>query len=266
MPPRSAVAGVALLLTACAHGPALTKATPAELPAPMSGRYTIWRDGEQVGEERFTITSSAGLFRLQGTLEMSGTLSSSQGYALDVDLHSFEPKRFSVWVELVSERESAEGKRDGDAIEVTTENIAGSGKRKLPYAKGTMIDLGTPISHAIALSLLLPRLERDRPSPVRTLRVPLPLLLPEIAVVEYTSYGEAGAQPGQRVTVRDPKSRTKPMGLWVRPDGIPLRARIFAESGGEPYEVVLEADGLGAVFSPYPVALPVPIRNLAPGR
>lgn len=211
----------------------------------MSGRYTIWRDGEAIGEERFTITSSAGVFRLQGTLSIGGALSSSQGYSLEVDVRTFEPRRFSVWVELASERESAQGQREGDSIEVTTENIAGNGKRKLPYAKGTMFDLGTPISHAVALSLLLPTLRKDVSSPVRTLRVPLPLLLPEIAVVEYTSYGEGGAQAGQRVTVRDPKSRTKPMGLWVRPDGIPLRARIFAESGGAPYEVVLEAEALG---------------------
>lgn len=242
MPPRSAVAGVALLLTACAHGPALTKAPPAQLPAPMSGRYTIWRDGEAIGEERFTITSSAGVFRLQGLLAIGGALSSTQGYSLEVDLRSFEPRRFSVWLELASERETAVGKREGDAIEVTTENIAGTGKRKLPYAKGTMIDLGTPISHAIALSLLLPTLHKDVPSPVRTLRVPLPLLLPEIAVVEYVLYGEKPNQLGTRVLVRDSQSRSSPVGLWVRSDGVPLRARVFPIGGGAPYDLMLDQD------------------------
>ncbi|MFO0728847.1 MAG: hypothetical protein U1E65_34025 [Myxococcota bacterium] len=243
MPAGSGVRRAVLFLctVGCASAPHHRDNNNPALPRPIEGSFTILRGDEEIGSERFTITSSAGVFSLSGALSLGGALSSSQSYALEVDARTFEPRRFRVALALADEVERVEGTRAGDSFQVSIDNIAGHAERRIPYAKGTMIDLGTPLSHAVALSLLLPTLEERRPVSVRTIRAPLPLLIPEVVVLEYTLYGRSPESAEHKVAVKESTSRGKPSGLWLGDDGLVVRARIFGEDGGPPFDFVLDA-------------------------
>lgn len=205
----------------------------------MSGRYAIVREGQAVGEERFTITSSQGIWRARGVIELDWPVEGKQGYDLMIDARTREPLGFEVWLELAGERQTALGHCEAGYVRVTTENILGKTETEVPYARGTMIDFSSPIFNALVLSLIGPHLVEGKLLPVRTIVLALPLLTPAVVLATYRL---AGAENGlRRVAVGQDDPRSRPAAFWVREDGLPVRVRTWPEGGGAPFEMRLDA-------------------------
>jgi len=207
----------------------------SRLIAPMHGYYAIYRAGERVGTERFSITSSAGLWRVTGEVEIDEPVEIVHGYELIVDPASEEPLGFDVWVELAGERERAIGVVEGRHVRVDVESIMGPGSGRVPYARGTVIDFASPLANTLALGLLLPDLAVGKSVHVRTISIALPLLQPAVTLQRYTLVGRE--DDVSRVTIDQEDRHTAPTALWVRADGLPVRVRTWPETGGEPYEM-----------------------------
>ncbi len=229
----------ALLLSSCAttRGTAGGDARGTRLIAPMRGWYAIYREGERVGTERFAITSTGGVWRTRGSVELDDPVEIVHGYDLMVDPATEEPLGFDVWVEIAGERQRALGVVEGTHVRVDVDSIIGARSGKVPYGPGTVIDFASPLANTVALALLLPTLEVGKPTRVRTIAIALPLLAPSITLQRYTLVAtEDGVH---RVMVDQEDGRTKPTALWVRADGLPVRVRTWAEDGGAPYEMWL---------------------------
>jgi hypothetical protein len=231
-----------VLLAACA-----SSAPPAapqgrifsRLLPPSSGRYAITREGEAVGEERFTITSSQGVWQVRGEIELAWPVEGKQGYELSLDTETREPIAFLVWLEIVGERQVASGRCDGEFVHIETENIMGRTESRVPYARGTMIDFSSPIFNAVVLGLLGTHLASDQSVPVRTIVLALPMLLPAVVLETYQLAGHEGSL--RRVTVGQADGKARPTAMWVRDDGMPVRVRTWPEGGGAPFEMMLSA-------------------------
>lgn len=191
----------------------------------MSGRYVVTREGEPAGEERFTITSSAGVWRAAGTLELHLPVEQVTRYRLDLSTVTEEPLGFALEIELEGVRQRAVGRREGDLLVVEGETLAGRWTRRVPYGRGTAIELGTPLSSTLVSSLLGPSLAPKQPALVRTVFVTPPTLEPAVQVLAYELFGREGEV--SRIAV-GPTSGEGRIALWVRPDGLPIRVRTGA--------------------------------------
>ncbi len=233
------------LLGAC-YGHAQTPAPEAPAPvavrppliAPMTGHYRIERDGQRIGDERFTITSSAGVWRVEGRVELASPTESVHGYALSVDEATAEPVAFHVWFEMFGARRDAQGERTPDGyFHVETSGIGGAHTKDVPYAPGTAIAYDSPLFSTLAMSLLVRSLEADAPVSVRTIALPLPDLAPTVLLTTYAlSKRDAGIA---KVVMTRPRTEL-PVALWVREDGLPVRVRTYVARGASPIERNLE--------------------------
>jgi len=211
---------------------------------PTQGRYAITRGGEEVGEERFAITSSSARWSVAGDIHMTWPVDQAQGYELTIDERSCEPISFSMWIEIVGERQEVKGVREGDHFNVHAQTIGGEHARQVPYAAGTVIDFGSPMFNTLALSLLGPTLELGQPVPVRTILISLPRL---DATVLVEMYELRGRKDGLDLVAVHPLGALRPTAMWVRPDGLPVRVRSWVDEG-EPFELVLDG---GDINTPY---------------
>ena len=224
---------IALVFTGCyAHDarsrrPEDTPKVPSMI-APSSGRYLITRGGEHVGEERFTITSSGAVWRVEGTIEMAWPVEQTQRYALEIDEKTREPIAFEISMDLAGEHQHATGKRDEEFFEVHINGIAGEHHRQIPYGQGTVIDFGSPLFNTLALTLLVPTMKMHQPIAVRALVVSLPALEPAVMVQMYELKGTEGEM--RMISIR-PVGGTAVIGMWVREDGMPVRVRSSVERG-----------------------------------
>src|SRR5262249_10070171 len=151
-----------------------------------------------------------------------------QGYELQIDEATCEPVAFSIWIEILGERQEVSGRRDGAYFSVHTKTIAGERSRDVPYAKGTVIDFGSPLFNTLALSLLGSTLEVGRPIPVRTILISLPRFDASVLVVMYELRGRDGDL--QKIAVH-PVGSLRPTAMWVRSDGLPVRVRSWVDEG-----------------------------------
>lgn len=201
---------------------------PGLVPA-TRGRYEISRGDERIGEERFTITSSAGRWRAEGTIELSRPIPQVQRYVLELDGETREPISFVLEAELAGERLGAVGHRtDDDYFAIDSTTIAGKRSRRVPYGAGTALELGTPLSSTLVLSLLGPSLAPRRVVHVRTIAVGFPALEPYVALFAYELHAREG---GVAKVAVSPAGAKRPIAMWVRGDGLPVRVRSWAEDG-----------------------------------
>lgn len=210
----------------------------ARLLPPARGHYAIYRDGARVGTERFSITSSATAWRLAGTVELDAL---QQGYELLLDPRSEEPLAFEAWIEVAGARERVTGVVDGGYVAVELDSVLGARKGRVPYARGTMIELFTPLSNGVALALLLPELREGAPASVRTIALTMPLLTPSVLLQRYALAGSEGEL--RKIALTRDDGSGQPVALWVRDDGLPTRVRAWPEGGGSPYEMWLHLEG-----------------------
>jgi hypothetical protein len=201
----------------------------------MAGRYAISRGGQSVGEELFTITSSKSLWTVRGELHLSWPVDQAQGYRLEVDERSFEPVAFSMWIELLGERQEVEGVRENDQFTVHAKTIGGERTRQVPYARGTVIDFGSPLFNALPLALLGSTLEPGRPVSVRTILVSLPRF---DATVLVEIFELRGVKDGLKQVAVHPVGALRPTAMWVREDGLPVHVRSWVDDGA-PFELEL---------------------------
>jgi hypothetical protein len=225
-----------LLLSACyAHGdshrlredPLPGSVRPALL-APRSGRYRIERAGEPIGYERFTITSSASVWSVRGETVFDGPASHRQGYLLAISEITAEPVAFEAWIEVLGQRRTARGVETQGNFEISVRGIGGKEARLIPYASGTTLGFGSPLFHTLAMSLLLPQLVPGKPIEVRTIALSLPMLSPVVTLQTYTLRDRVGGVA--RVESKLAAARA-PTGLWVQPDGLPIKVRAIGEDG-----------------------------------
>jgi hypothetical protein len=205
-----------------------------KLVGPMRGRYLITREDERIGEESFVLTSSAGVWSARGEVTIEAPVEQKEGYVLQIDARTLEPLAFSMWIEIVGERESAKGARVGDAFEVRTTGISGEHRQDLGWVPGTMIDFASPVFHMPVLALISHVLRVGSSIPVRALRVSLPALDASIQLETYELRGNDGDV--RKVAVESAGRHA--IALWVRTDGLPIKARVWIDEG-PPFELVL---------------------------
>lgn len=208
-----------------------------DLVGPSSGRYRIEKGGEVIGYERFTVTSSGAVWRVEGEAVFSGPVDHRQGYLLAVDQRTAEPVAFEAWIEVMGARRVARGWEENGYFEIRVQGIGGPEKRSIPYARGTTVGFGTPLFHTLAMSLLLPTLVEKKPVEVRTIALSLPMLSPVVTLQRYTLHDRVDGVARVESKLAAAK---KPTGLWVRPDGLPVKVRTIDERG-DVVDMVLEA-------------------------
>ncbi len=187
-----------------------------------------------MGTEHFVITSSAGRWQLEGHLELSSPVSLTQHYLLVQDVAREEPLGVEVWLELEGVAQHAQGVIEGGYLVVDVDTVAGARTVRVPYARGTAVALDTPLASAPVLAALLPELAVGHSSRVRTISLALPYLVPAVSVERYTRATDDGAYA--RLTIDQEGGRSPPTALWLRADGLPVRARTWSSDGGSPIE------------------------------
>jgi hypothetical protein len=203
----------------------------------MSGRYAIVREGKPVGEEHFTVSSSASVWRVEGRVEITTPVEQSEGYRLDIDERTLEPLEFEVWLEIMGEREEVHGVRDAELFRVRTHAISGEHAQDLSYVPGTVIDFASPMFNVLPVVLISHLLHAGASVPVRAIRVSIPALDASTELETYEFHGEdAGVR---RVAVQ--RTNRRPTALWVRQDGLPTRVRMWIDDGA-PFELQLRPD------------------------
>lgn len=200
----------------------------------VEGWYTLERAGARVGAEHFVITSSAGRWQLEGHLELSSPVALTQHYLLVHDVAREEPLGVEVWLELEGVAQHAQGVVEGGYLVVDVDTVAGQRTVRVPYARGTAVALDTPLTSAPVLAALLPELAVGHSSRVRTISLALPYLVPAVSVERFTRAADDGGHA--RLTIDQEGGRAPPTALWLRTDGLPVRARSWGADGGSPLE------------------------------
>jgi hypothetical protein len=264
---RQHAAFVLLFAAACYH-----HERPAEPPKnqvrpslirPTEGRYAITRGTDRVGEERFTITSSNARWTLAGNLELAWPVEQTRGYMLTIDERSLEPIAFSMWIEILGERQEVKGVRQADHFTVHAKTIAGEHQRDVPYGPGTVVDFdSTPLLNTLVLSLLGPSLEVGHPVPVRTILISLPRL---DATVLVEMYELRGKKDDLELVAVHPLGALRPTALWVRPDGLPVLVRSWIDDG-PPFELKLEGSPSASTRDSSPSATGTSSTTALPDR
>lgn len=206
------------------------------LVRPLQGRYVISRSGLGVGRETFAITSSSSTWRAEGHVELSWPVEQRQGYALEIDERTLEPIAFEIWIEIAEASERVRGSRDGDHFAIEMSTLSGERRRRVPYARGTVIDFASPIFNTVALSLIGPSLELGRNVPVRAIAMGIPALEPAVMIQTYRLEGTTG---GERTISIAPVGEAHPTMMRVRRDGLPTFVRTWSDRG-DPFELALE--------------------------
>lgn len=215
-------------------GPPTAARVRPPLLAPMSGHYTIERAGTRIGDERFTVTSSAGIWRVEGRVELASPTESTHGYVLTIDEATAEPVEFFVWFEMFGGRREAYGQRTPDGyVHVEMSGVGGAGAKDVPYAAGTTIAYDTPLFSTLALSLLLAGLEVGASVSVRTIVLPLPDLAPSVLLSTYALSEREGDVA--KIVMTRPRTQL-PVAMWVRRDGLPVRVRTYIAREAPPIE------------------------------
>lgn len=230
-----------LVLTACAGAPQAAKApeigsSRASPISPHQGRYRIERDGQPVGHERYTVTSSAGLWIAEGEIQLAWPLDQTQRYRFEYDLEARRPRRFQVQVELLDEAQTVTGDCDGRQVAGEVTGIVAPERYEVAYGSGTMIDFGSPLFSALVFALLGPALESAEPIKLRSIVIPIPFLRPAVLLQELRFAGRDG---DLRKVALGPHGR-KPAAFWLRADGLPVRVKTWADEGGAPFVYELE--------------------------
>jgi hypothetical protein len=240
---RKASAILIVLLGCYAHGDShrLREGPPAgptrpPLVSPSHGRYRIEKNGERIGYEEFTITSSASVWRVEGETVFEGPAAHKQGYLLAISERTAEPVAFEAWIEVLGQRRTARGWEAKGNFEISVRGIGGDEARLIPYAPGTTVGFGTPLFHTLAMSLLLPALVPGQPIEVRTIALSLPMLSPVVTLQTYTLRDRVGGIA--RIESKLAAARA-PTGLWVRADGLPVKVRAIGDDG-VPVDMILE--------------------------
>jgi hypothetical protein len=234
------VRALPLVVLGCyAHAPSTRTREPPSRPplvAPMTGRYRIEADGAPVGHETFTITSSAGVWRVRGDTIFDGPLDHRQGYMLAVDARSAEPIAFEAWIEVMGTRRTARGFEKDGAFEVSVRGVGSPEKRTIAYAPGTVIAFGTPLFHVLSMSLLVEGLESKKPVDVRTIALSLPMLSPVVTLQTYALHERIDGIAKVESKLAAAKA---PTALWVRRDGLPIKVRTI-DAQGHRVDMLLE--------------------------
>ncbi len=217
---------------------AARKASPSELSLPRthSGGYEITRDGKPVGHERYTVTSSATRWVAEGEITLSWPLDQIQTYRFEYDVANRRPSRLEVTLALLGETQRVVASCDGRSLSGEVTGIVDPVPFDVAYGPGTMIDFGSPLFSALAFALLAEHLEGSAPMPVRSIVVPVPFLQPAVLLQELRFAGREGEL---RKLAVGPDGR-KPAAFWVRPDGIPVKVKTWADEGGAPFVYELE--------------------------
>jgi len=254
---------LALTAAACASGPSAARSPrqPRTI-TDVEGWYTLERGGARVGAEHFVITSSAGRWQLEGHLELSSPVSLTQHYLLVQDVAREEPLGVEVWLELEGVAQHAQGVIERGYLVVDVDTVAGARTVRVPYARGTAVALDTPLASAPVLAALLPELAMGHSSRVRTISLALPYLVPAVSVERYTRATDDGAYA--RLTIDQEGGRSPPTALWLRADGLPVRARTWSSDGGSPIERHLTLGAPGPAAGLRGSALQRPPRRARP--
>ena len=189
-----------------------------------SGVYRIERDDELVGEETFSIRADVGVWRVDGVVRWEGVLAHSEGYWLEFDAATAEPRALGLFLELVGQRRTLEARVHGGYLDSTAEGPGGSVERSIPYAPGTNVEFSSPLFKAPLMSLLGPELVSGKPVFVRT----IVFEPPEFSVhVELLRLLQQGERRSDRLVVLERRGQPVPAALWVRPDGLVSRMRTW---------------------------------------
>lgn len=218
------------------EGPSAERAVPPPIVAPMRGRYAITRAGEPVGEERFTITASGAVWRARGVVELRWPVEQRHGYVLEVDRWTLETRSIVAWLELLGERQSVRGAVRGAQLELVVQAISGDRRTNIAWGPGTALDFGSPVFNAVPLARIAPRLTPGHPVAVRTVLILVPVLEPVVLV---ENYALRDVQGGLRRIAVGPGDAPRPIAMWVRADGLPVRVRTWVDDG-PPFELRLE--------------------------
>lgn len=209
-----------------------------KLIAPAGGRYLITRGGEEIGTETFTITSTGGVWRATGRLDLVWPVERTEGYVLEIDQATREPLAVAAWIELLGEKQSVRGRRDaaGEYFNFEMQTIAGPHRRQIPYAPGTVLDFSSPIFNTLVLAMLGPSMQIKKPLRIRTITLTVPQLEPAVMIQTYELFAIEGDT--KKIAVSSVAGQ-KPNAFWVRPDGLPIKVRTWVD-GGPPFVIELE--------------------------
>lgn len=213
-----------------------TATSELALLAPQSGRYQITRDGKPVGEERYTVTSSAGIWAVEGAISLSWPLDQVQRYRLEYDEKNRRPARFEIAIELLGETQRVRGECDGSFFRGEISGIVEPVTFEVAHGPGTMLDFGSPLFSALLFALLGAELESATPISVRSVVVPVPFLRPAVLLQELRF---AGREAELRKLALGP-SGVRPAAYWVRADGLPVKVKTWPDEGGAPFVYELE--------------------------
>lgn len=189
-----------------------------------------------MGEERYTVTSSAGLWVAQGEIILAWPLEQTQRYRFEYDVKARRPAAFSISLSLLGETQTVTGRNDGTTLAGEVRGIVDPVPYEVAYGPGTMIDFGSPLFSALLFALLSRELESPAPIKVRSIVVPIPFLRPAVLLQELRFAGREGEL---RKVALGPAGK-KPTAYWVRSDGMPTKARTWADEGGAPFVYELE--------------------------
>lgn len=215
------------------YGHAVVPAAPVDtrpkLLAPGRGSYTITRKNEVIGRELYTVTSSSGVWRAEGRVELTFPVERTQGWAFEIDEATREPRMMSAWIELLGERLEARGDRAAEFFHFESKTLRGERKRDIPYARGTVLDFASPLFNSFVLSMLGRDLPLKKPVRVRAIALTVPELEPAVMVQTYELRGTD--EGGLRKISVSAVGHLQPIALWVRSDGLPVRVRTWVDDG-----------------------------------
>ncbi|MEL7367637.1 MAG: hypothetical protein AAFN74_01900 [Myxococcota bacterium] len=193
------------------------------LPTAREGAYIVERIDRAFGREVFTVTSSAGLWRVKSTRRSEA---GQEGFALTVDEATAQPLSFEVWKASEGLHRTVRGVRDEQGyFDIRADGVGGPSHQRIPYAPGTMIDAASPVFKSAALALLSDSWSDDplaAPIAVRTIRIDGPRLRARVVLSKLRARKAEGT-----TLVRLSRTDEPDVGLWVDRDGWPVQMRVL---------------------------------------
>lgn len=201
----------------------------ARLPPSTSGHYDLIRGGQRVGRERLTVTASTG-WAMQGELRFEDVVGTRARYALRLD--GGEPARLEVELDVLDRVRTLSATVGAGYVHVTARGLGQPIRRKVPYARGTMLDVLSPGLRIWSLALLSDSLRVGAAVPIRTVRFEAPTFAPH---VELQTLEVKREQDGLRLIRLVRPGGAAPEALWVDADGFVVRARSWPKGPRAPF-------------------------------